>query len=148
VALPYASPLAHYAAWAAPDKFVFWPCLHDEPYAYMEPIHLLLERVWGVMFNTPEEGHLALGKLKIEPRRSAVLGEGVILPEMGAVKENGHHSYPYIAYVGRLEAGKNLLLLYDYMWRYADKGGKVRLVVMGKGPLEPPEHPAFDYPRH
>jgi glycosyltransferase involved in cell wall biosynthesis len=146
VALPYASPLAHYAAWAAPDKFIFWPCLHDEPYAYMEPIHLLLERVWGVMFNTPEEGQLALGKLHIKPRQAAVLGEGVILPELTTVNGNGHQADgPYIAYVGRLEAGKNLLLLYDYMRRYADNGGKVKLVVMGKGPLEPPQHPAFDY---
>lgn len=146
VALPYASPLAHYAAWAAPDKFIFWPCLHDEPYAYMEPIHLLLEQVWGVMFNAPEEGYLALGKLKIRPRRSAVLGEGVILPDMMTVKANGHQvDEPYIAYVGRLEAGKNLLLLYEHMKRYAEKGGKVKLVVMGKGPLEPPQHPAFDY---
>ena len=146
IALPYASPLAHYAAWAAPDKFIFWPCLHDEPYAYMEPIHLLMEQVYGVMFNTPEEGHLALDKLHIQPRQSAVLGEGVILPAMPTIQANGHHTpSPYIAYVGRLEAGKNLILLYDYMKRYAEKGGKVKLVVMGKGPLEPPDHPAFDY---
>ncbi len=146
VALPYASPLAHYAAWAAPDKFIFWPCLHDEPYAYMEPVHLLMERVYGVMFNTPEEGHLALEKLQIQPRQSAVLGEGVILPDTPTLKANGRQNQPpYIAYVGRLEVGKNLLLLYDYMKRYAEKGGKVKLVVIGKGPLEPPQHPAFDY---
>jgi glycosyltransferase involved in cell wall biosynthesis len=146
VALPYASPLAHYAAWASPDNFVFWPCLHDEPYAYMEPVHLLLERVWGVMFNAPEEGELALKKLKIRPRRSAVLGEGVILPDTPAANGNRHKAaQPYIVYVGRLEAGKNLLLLYDYMRRYAEKGGPVKLVMMGKGPLEPPDHPAFDY---
>jgi glycosyltransferase involved in cell wall biosynthesis len=145
VTLPYASPLAHYAAWAAPDKVIFWPCLHDEPYAYMEPVHLLLECVWGVMFNAPEESLLALNKLKIRPRRSAVLGEGVLLPEILPAKANGHSHSSYIAYVGRLEAGKNLLLLYDYMKRYAEKGGRVKLVVMGKGPLEPPQHPAFDF---
>jgi glycosyltransferase involved in cell wall biosynthesis len=98
------------------------------------------------MFNTPEEGNLALNKLHIKPRQSAVLGEGVILPDMPPLKSNGRPTQsPYIAYVGRLEAGKNLLLLYDYMKRYADNGGKVKLVVMGKGPLEPPQHPAFDY---
>jgi glycosyltransferase involved in cell wall biosynthesis len=146
VILPYASPLAHYAAWAAPEKVIFWPCLHDEPYAYMEPIHLLLERVYGVMFNTPEEGHLALKKLRIQPCHSAVLGEGVILPDMQPAKANGHPTQSaYIAYVGRLEAGKNLLLLYDYMKPYPEKGGQVKLVVMGKGPHEPPQHPAIDY---
>jgi glycosyltransferase involved in cell wall biosynthesis len=146
IALPYANPLTHYAAWAAPDKVLFWPCLHDEPYAYMEPVRLLLERVQGVIFNAPEEGILALKKLKIQPCWSAVLGAGVLSPDLSRVKANGRGTgSPYIAYVGRLEAGKNLLLLYDYMKRYADKGGQVKLVVMGKGPLEPPQHPAFDF---
>jgi glycosyltransferase involved in cell wall biosynthesis len=146
VILPYASPLAHYAAWAAPQKTIFWPCLHDEPYAYMEPAHLLLENVWGVMFNSPEEGSLALKKLKIRPRQSAVLGEGVLLPDLPEIKANGRPARsPYLVYVGRLEGGKNLQLLYNYMKRYAENGGQVKLVVMGRGPLEPPQHPAFDF---
>ncbi|MFZ0546355.1 MAG: glycosyltransferase family 4 protein [Candidatus Promineifilaceae bacterium] len=146
IALPYANPLTHYAAWAASDKVIFWPCLHDEPYAYMEPVRLLLERVWGVMFNAPEESYLTLKKLKIRPRHSAVPGAGVLLPDGLTVKANGHLTgSPYIAYVGRLEGGKNIPLLYTYMKQHADRGGRVRLVVMGKGPLEPPKHPAFDF---
>jgi glycosyltransferase involved in cell wall biosynthesis len=149
VVLPYASPLAHYAAWSAPENVIFWPCLHDEPYAYMEPVRLLLENVRGVMFNSPEEGDLALKKLGISPRKAAVLGEGVLLeeapplPHSPETKANGKGAD--LAYVGRLEAGKNLLLLYDYMQRYTQNGGQVRLVVMGRGPLEPPNQPAFEY---
>ncbi|MGH2541884.1 MAG: hypothetical protein ACRDIB_03750, partial [Ardenticatenaceae bacterium] len=38
VVLPYASPMMQLAAWAAPEQAIMWPCLHDEPYAYLEPV--------------------------------------------------------------------------------------------------------------
>jgi len=143
VALPYASPLTHYAAWAAPSHCVVWPCLHDEPYAYMEPVRLLLEGVWGVMFNSPEESALALSLLKMRPRHHAVLGEGVLQPPL-AMRPEGEMPFDLL-YMGRLEGGKNLSVLYDYVRRYADEGSNIRLIVLGRGPLTPPAHSAFDY---
>lgn len=142
IALPYALPLIHYAAWAAPDRTVLWPCLHDEPYAYLEPVRLLLENVRGLIFNAPEEAHLALHRLKIRPRRWAVLGAGATLSSEVAKGEYQRFE-PFVLYVGRLEEGKNVLLLYAYMRRYFEAGGKVRLVVAGDGPVRPPRHPAF-----
>jgi glycosyltransferase involved in cell wall biosynthesis len=47
--------------------------------------------------------------------------------------------------VGRLEEGKNILLLYEYVQRYFEEGNDIRLVVLGEGPLKPPLHPAFEY---
>ncbi|MDW8064562.1 MAG: glycosyltransferase family 4 protein [Anaerolineae bacterium] len=142
VVLPYTVPLTHYAAWLALDRVVFWPCLHDEPYAYLEPVALLLESVWGVMFYSPEEAELALRRLRIRPRRSAVLGGGVQLigeeaPRIGLG--------PFLLYAGRLEEGKNVQLLYSYMQQYHSERGRVRLVVIGGGPVRPPQHPAFVY---
>lgn len=141
VVLPYAMPLTHYAAWTAPEHVVMWPCLHNEPYAYMEPVRLLLESVWGVMFNSPEESDLAIRLLGIRPHRYAVLGEGVIL----TLSSHRPKSDSHLLYVGRLEEGKNLSLLYAYVHRYAESGGDIRLVVLGDGPLKPSKHPAFDY---
>jgi len=143
IVLQYAVPLAHYAAWGAPERVVMWPCLHDEPYAYMEPTHLLLESVWGVMFNSPEERDLAIGLLGMRPARYAVLGEGACLDAPPSTASAGNGSY--LLYMGRLERGKNLSLLYAYVRQYVENGGKVRLVVLGDGPLKPPTHPAFDY---
>jgi O-antigen biosynthesis protein len=148
VALPFTMPLVHYAAWTAPGRVVVWPCLHDEPHAYTEPVRLLLENVWGVMFNSPEEGALAIRRLGIRPRRAVVLGEGVSLnlPVSGSPDDDLSLQTRNLLYVGRLEVGKNVKLLYDYVRCYADEeGGDVRLVVLGRGPLEPPDHPAFDY---
>jgi glycosyltransferase involved in cell wall biosynthesis len=144
VLLPYAMPLTHYAACAASGRTIIWPCLHDEAYAYMEPVRLLLESTWGVMFNSPEEGQLATGVIGMRPRRHGVLGEGVTLAQPAARAEEKAHSN--LLYVGRLEDGKNLPLLYEYVRRYWDGEGRVRLTVLGRGPCLPPVgHPAFDY---
>ena len=143
VALPYATPLVHYAAWAAPEHVVLCPCLHDEPYAYMEPTHLLLQGVWGVMFNSLEEVDLATAGLGMRLRRYGVLGGGATLSKPS--RPANPASLPYLLYAGRLEGGKNVALLYEYVQRYWDEGGRVRLVILGSGPLTPPAHAAFDY---
>ncbi len=143
VALPYATPLVHYAAWAAPEQVVMLPCLHDEPYAYMEPTRLVLENVRGVMFNAPEEADLARARIGVRPRRQGVLGGGATLS--GVSRPASLAPMPYLLYAGRLEGGKNVGLLYEYVRRYWDEGGRVRLVILGSGPLTPPGHAAFDY---
>ena len=149
IALPYANPLVHYAAWVAPEKVLLWPCLHDEPYAYMEPVRLLLDSVWAVAFNAPEEAQIVSDLLQIQLARWAVLGAGVSLPAAnetlaGGSKTEGSRT-PYLLYVGRLEAGKNLSQLYDYVRHYHEEGHQVKLIVVGRGPLSPPRHAAFDY---
>lgn len=143
VILPYALQLSHFAAWSAPEHVVLWPCLHDEPYAYMDSVRLLMESVWGVMFNSPEEGELAVDHLGMQIRRQYTLGEGVI--ESRPTPLASPPQPGYLLYTGRLEAGKNVPLLYEYVRRYADEGGDIHLKVIGRGPEMPPDHPAFDY---
>jgi glycosyltransferase involved in cell wall biosynthesis len=59
---------------------------------------------------------------------------------------DGTHQPDRLLYVGRLEPGKNLALLYEYVRRYVDAGGDLQLVIAGEGPLRPPaDHPAFDW---
>jgi O-antigen biosynthesis protein len=141
VMLPYTTPLIHYAAWAAPEKTILWPCLHHESYAYLEPVRLLMESVAGVMFYTPEEQTLAVQLLGMQPRRETVLGGGILFTPTEAQAS----AYQDLLYVGRLEGGKNVPLLYKYVQRYAAEGKEIRLVVIGNGPLRPPKQPAFDY---
>lgn len=145
VALPYMMPLVHYAAWTAPNRVVLWPCLHDEPYAYLEPVSLLLESVFGVIFNSPEESHLALHRLQSRPQRQAVLGAGVCLSTSHLALSSRKYGFPYLLYVGRLEEGKNLGLLYDFAKQYYTERRTFRLVVVGEGPLRPPPEPPFVY---
>ncbi|MFN8491953.1 MAG: glycosyltransferase family 4 protein [Caldilineaceae bacterium] len=139
VMLPYTTQLTHYAAWMAPERTVVWPCLHAEAYASLQLVHVLLESVWGVMFNTAEEAHLAMQLLGMRPQRHSVLGEGLIAlaPTVPPKQTND------LLYVGRLEGGKNVVLLYKYVQRYVKSGNNLRLVVIGSGPLQPPKEPAF-----
>ncbi len=143
LALPYVQAMVHDAAWAAGGRVVVVPCLHHEPLAFIQPLALLLESAHGVLYNSPEEGWLAEGFLGLRPRRSAVLGEGASLPQPPAGPAPGAGAP--LLYLGRLEPGKNLSLLYEYARRYVDEGGQLELVVAGTGPLAPPEHPAFRF---
>ena len=147
IALPYIMPLIHYAAWSAPDRAILFPCLHDEPYAYLEPVRLLLESVWGVMFNSPEEANLAVQRLRISVNRQAVLGAGVLLNPIiqTSAAVPSQVTAPFLLYIGRLEEGKNVLLLYEYVQRYFEERKRVRLVVIGDGLVRPPGHRAFSY---
>lgn len=139
VMLPYTMQLIHYAAWMAPERTIVWPCLHAEAAASLEPVYLLLESVWGVMFNTVEEAGLALQQYGMRPQRHHVLGEGLLAtaPTISPTQTND------LIYVGRLEGGKNVPLLYKYVQRYVKSGRELRLVVIGTGPLQPPREPAF-----
>ncbi len=141
--MPYATPMMHAAAWCAPEKVIFVPCLHNEPYAYLEPVHLLLETVAGVLFNAPEEESLLLNTLRVRPRHHAVLGVGLPIPDPLPTPHVADP--PHLLLISRLEAGKNVPLVYDYMQKYWQDGGRVRLIVAGSGPLIPPAHPAFDF---
>ena len=141
--LPYALPLSHYAAWSAIERTVLLPCLHNEAYAYLEVSRLLMENVQGVIFNSLEERDLAIEVLGIQTQRHAVLGAGVRLElGLGATEIDPGRD---LLYIGRLEHGKNVHSLYQYVQRYVDDGGDLRLVVAGDGPVKPPSHPAFHY---
>lgn len=142
VALPFATPLVHYAAWSAPNYVVLWPCLHDEPYAYLEPTRLLLESVWGVMFYSPEEANLALHRLQARISRWAVLGGGALLSK-NLSKSFKLEARKFVLYIGRLEEGKNLPLLYEYTQRYYQQQNDIRLVIAGDGPVRPPNNQVF-----
>ena len=144
ITMPYIQSLTFDAAWLAGDHVVLLPCLHDELTAYMEPFRVLMESVSGVVFISPEEARFAVAELGVEMKRSAVIGVGVeqnLRGDSGFVREDS----PYLLYVGRLEKGKNVHLLYDYVRRYTKEGGDLKLVVAGDGPFKPPDSPEFEY---
>ena len=145
IPIPYAIAAAHYAAWLYPERTIFWPCLHDELHAYLEPSRLVLESVAGVIFNTPEEEKLATSQLGIKLRNRATLGCGV--QAVSGKNANGqNHDIPHLLYVGRLEPAKNVVEMYRFTQLYAERIGNIKLTVAGKGPsLPPPDKPYIDY---
>ncbi len=108
-----------------------------------DPFRLLMESMWGVMFNSPEEGELATERLGMEIERKYTLGEGVIESPASVLKNPPKPGYS--ALYRPFGGGRNVPLLYEYVRRFADEGGDVHLKVIGRGPEEPPKHPAFEY---
>jgi glycosyltransferase involved in cell wall biosynthesis len=143
VAMPYLHSIPFDAAWLAGDNVLLIPCLHNEPKAYLEPFRLLLESASGVVFISPEEANFAVKDLGLRIDHSAIIGSGVQYNP--PAKAEFSEELPYLLYVGRLEQGKNIPLLYDYIRRYAEEGGKVRLVIAGDGPCRPPAGPEFEF---
>ena len=141
--LPYQAALAQAAAWIAPERTILIPCLHDEPYAYLELSRLLLQEVAGVLFLTPEEQDLTHNQLNVQPQREALLGAAVSQPTAAATPTKPADP-PYLLTLGRLEAGKNMALLYDYVQRLSDTGSPVKLLLAGDGPFAPPAQPPFE----
>ena len=97
------------------------------------------------MFYSLEESDLALLRLKLHLARHAILGGGLALGLGQSVTMRTGIPVPFLLYAGRLEEGKNLSLLYEYMHHYFEENGDLRLVVIGAGPMVPPKDPAFVY---
>jgi O-antigen biosynthesis protein len=135
-----------YALHACTGRTIHWPCLHDEPLAYLAPTRLLLGSTYGVFFNSPEEADLCTARLRCRMNRWSVVGEGVELSFEGGDRETGGAAVPapYLAYAGRLEEGKGVGDLYEYFARYhAQSRSPLRLAIVGGGPLKPPRSDAF-----
>jgi glycosyltransferase involved in cell wall biosynthesis len=134
---PYPFPVVHYAMATVLPRAVIWPCLHDEPYAYLAPTRLLLRDAKAIVFNTEPERMLAAEKLSINHPRSHVIGAGVDGRTGNADRFRARFgiSEPFILYAGRIEDGKNVPLLIDLFEHYkAAKPGDLKLVLMGDGP--------------
>ena len=143
--LPYLifQPLFNMPAWVAPEKTVLIPCLHDEAHAYINPLHRLLETVRSVLFLTPEEQTFAVKTLNLNLKSSAILGMGLNDPPI-ELPTIAPPNIPYLLVISRLEPTKNLALLYEYVQRYVDEGGELKLLLTGTGSFTPPEHHAFE----
>lgn len=141
---PYTFTIAHYAAWIYPERTIFWPHLHNEIQAFSEPVRLTLEKVAGVLFNSPEGQEFAIKQLAFQLKNQSCLGEGVAF---APAKESKMpvHSVPHLLHIGRLESAKNVSEMYNFVQLYAENVGDIRLTVAGKGPMPPPDLPYIDF---
>lgn len=117
------------------------PCLHDESYAYLQPISRVFHQARGVLFNSEGEMELAfrLYGPGILPK-STIVGEGVEVPE---ITGSGHWQSrspvlsddPYVLCLGRKERGKNSHLLLDAFRHFKTQhpASRLKLVYAGMG---------------
>jgi glycosyltransferase involved in cell wall biosynthesis len=123
-----------------PERSALIPCLHDEPYAYLETVHRMFGSVRGCLFNSSGEERLARRLHTVE--RGGVVGMGfdapVTEPAVRFSEPRGLDTF--LLYAGRIEEGKRVDVAVDYAVRYAsERPGAPKLVLIGQGSYRPPE---------
>jgi glycosyltransferase involved in cell wall biosynthesis len=95
------------------EKSFLIPCLHDEAYAYLEPVRRCFSQARGILFNSPgeEETAAAIYGPGIYAK-SRVVGEAVepVPPPQSSVRIGGFapNRSRYVLYLGRQVATKNI----------------------------------------
>jgi len=132
---PYLFPTTFWGALIHPERSILIPCLHNEGYAYLEVMRVLLQRVRGLVFNAAPEGELAariFGNENILSKGS-VVGMGFDDVSLAEIERG---SEPYILYSGRKEEGKNLGKLIEWFLRAKKEFPSLELRIIGSGKIE------------
>lgn len=136
--IPYMFATTYFGAQICPERSAVIPCLHDEPYAFMNIFQYVMPKVRALIFNTASESRLA-ARLYSEPdsQLRSVVGIGVDTTfdfDATRFREKYQLGESFILYVGRRDPGKNIPLLLDYWGRYAQETGTMtKLVLIGPG---------------
>lgn len=140
VLTPYMFWTTYACSQIAPSKNVLRPCLHDEPFAYLDIYRPQFRDCRGIIFNSEPEMHLA-SRIFDLPRSTEVIGEGIDIPD-GADADRFRSrtgiTDPFMIYAGRREWGKNVEMLISYFAKYSQRNPNLKLVLMGKGEVQIP----------
>ncbi|MDP2726842.1 MAG: glycosyltransferase family 4 protein [Dehalococcoidia bacterium] len=143
VFIPYMFGTTYWGTQVAPQDSFLIPCLHDEIYARLSVFRPMFQRVKRVLFHTRAERELARSFYGLPSEQSLLIGEGVDTEVQGegeAFRQRFGVADPFLLYVGRKDAGKNVAELVDFFGRYkARRQGSLKLVILGAGSLELPE---------
>ncbi|MDQ6655417.1 MAG: glycosyltransferase family 4 protein, partial [Verrucomicrobiota bacterium] len=116
------------------------PCLHDEAYAYLPQVAEAMQRAGQLLFNSEGEQQLAqrLFGPGIWPK-SRLIGEGVEVeppaPLPAAPSLSNGTAKPFVLYLGRKDAGKNVPMLVEAFRRFraVRPNSTLRLILAGNG---------------
>ncbi|MBN1268589.1 MAG: glycosyltransferase family 4 protein, partial [Kiritimatiellae bacterium] len=143
VAGPYLFGITYAVSRIHPQKTLLVPCLHDEPFAYLDIMKGMFHDVAGFMFNTEPERDLARRLYGAPEAKCAVVGMGLdpFEADPAAFAARRGPRPPYVVYSGRREPLKGTPLLLDYVRTFRERTGRdLGIVFTGSGPIEaPPE---------
>jgi glycosyltransferase involved in cell wall biosynthesis len=138
---PYLFGTTIWGTQVRPDRSALIPCLHDEPYAYLETVRRMFGAVRGCLFNSNGEERLA-GRIH-EIQAGGVVGMGFEAPadEPSVRFAQPRGLGPYLLYAGRIEEAKRVDVAVEYTVRYAsERPNAPRLALIGQGSYRPPTY--------
>ena len=135
--IPYLFGTTLHGSRICPEKSILIPCLHDEGYARIQPVHALFQRVARIVFHTHAERRLAQSLYGDMGNRGMVIGEGVATQLTGDARrfrEKYNINAPFLLYCGRKDQSKNTPQLVEYFSAYKQRHpGPLKLVLIGPG---------------
>jgi len=136
----------YFGSQVCPEKSWLVTVAHDEPPIYLPAFDDLINRVKGVVFNTPQERAFLHRRFPQSHLEGDVISIGMTPPpaEAQAHRFTAKHQIdsPYVLYVGRMENSKGSDLLFDYFTQYkAERQTSLKLVLAGKPEIKIPKHP-------
>lgn len=140
----------------APGRSVLVPTAHDEAPLYLPIYDRVFELPRGMVFNTRAEAGLVRRRFSRLPERQEMIGVGIDgLDRLGSLDTgstlepgpptserapDAAAERPVVLYAGRIEAGKGVGRLVDYLRRYRGRTGSgLRLWLMGEPAMELPD---------
>jgi glycosyltransferase involved in cell wall biosynthesis len=136
---------AYYGARAVPERAVLVPTAEREPALGVSIFQPILRGVRAIMYNSPEERASINAVSSNESVPGVVVGVGSVIPsavEPARARQQFGLSDRFIVYVGRIDANKGCLQLFDYFRRYLERSRRaLDLVLIGKGDVPIPQHP-------
>ena len=121
------------------DRAFLIPCVHDEAYAYIEPVRATIDAVRGVLFNSVGEEETATaiygpGLLA----KSRVIGHAVEPvappPKPISIGSFAPHRSRYVLYLGRQDASKNIDFLIEAFRTFRERRVATSLQLVLAGP--------------
>lgn len=142
---------------AAPERSVLVPTAHDEAPIYLETYDAVFALPAGLVFNTEAEAAFVHRRFAQRAARERIIGVGIDAlealdkapeppqdalsrPPEGSGMGEEAAGPPAILYAGRIEPGKGVAEVIDYLARFrADSGIAARLWLIGELAMELPE---------
>ncbi|PKO16998.1 hypothetical protein CVU37_09315 [candidate division BRC1 bacterium HGW-BRC1-1] len=128
---------------ADPANRFLIPCLHNEPFAYLEIMQRTFERATGCLFLSTPERDFASALYDLSHKPTALLGGGLspdVLGDAARFRQRTGITGKFVLSVGRKVPGKGADILLNHFGDYLalNPREEVNLVMVGSGDLDVP----------
>ena len=134
---------------AAGERALLVPTTHDEPPLRLRVFEEVFARPRALAFLTPAEEALVRARFDVSGRPAAVAGMGIdppaAPPDVAGFRRRHALEGPYVAYAGRIDAGKGCHEMVSAHARYRASGGQATLVLLGRLAMELPKGDGVRY---